>query len=315
MLNAILAQAYILATYLAHPSSSSASSKHKLLNVATLIGPASLASPSPSDQPYIVWSTTKHCPVPFVESYSHSSRDNVALGSASNALPLAAVYLPHEPHTPHPNTTPLQSINVAGAICQDVSFPSLLNSFVAPPSSAPPPRTPHLLLNPSITPISSFAEPQLAQARARAVENAAFLLHCDGAAGTSALIAPSGETLSLVYAEDGRGSWEAEVAIERGARTTIFARLPGDGRSWLGAEGAALLWLGVLLTLVSLVAAGAVQKGFRMVRWRKLGKKTVEGAEWVRWTVERLLGRLSEDGSGRVGSTRRDEEERLVEVD
>jgi uncharacterized protein GlcG (DUF336 family) len=313
-------QAYILTTYLVPPSPSPGSPSHKLLNIATLVGPSSLASPAlPAGEPYVVWSTTKHHPVPFVESYSHSSRNDLVLGSSPNALPLSTVKLQPESHVPSPKLTPLQSISVGGAICQDVAFPSLLSSFIVPSSSSSPAsslsRTPHLLLNPSLTPLCSFASPQLAQSRARAVEAGAFLLRCDGAAGTSALVGPDGEVLSLVKGEDGGGSWSAEIAVERASGATLFQRLAGGGRSKIGAEGASLLWLALLFGAISFVDAGGVQHTARRIEWKKLGRKAVEGAKWVRWTVERMVGRVSEEGMGRSGVIERDEEERLVDVE
>ncbi|GAA5889280.1 hypothetical protein JCM6882_000694 [Rhodosporidiobolus microsporus] len=317
-------KAYILATYLVPPPGTSHSS-HKLLNTATLVGPRSLSPPSfpsnPTDAPYIVWSTTKQHPVPFVESYSHPSggRADRALASAPGAVPLAAVDLPLEKTAPGRKTTPRQSVGVAGAICQDAAFPSLVGSFFTPRSSSPTndkrpiPHTPHLLLNPSYTPLHSLSVAQLEQIRARAVEHNTFVLRCDDpASGSSALVAPDGGVRVLVEGVEGGGSWEAEVRIERAQEGTAFERL-WLSSSWLGAEGAALLWLAVAIAVLAVGESGVVQRAARGVEWRERGRRAVEWARgWVR-AEGRVRERVGEEGEQRAG--RAEEEGRLVEVD
>ncbi|BGP34226.1 hypothetical protein JCM10296v2_006041 [Rhodotorula toruloides] len=113
---------HILATYLVPPPLSQHSSKR--LNVATLVGPSTVDTSTPN----LVFSTPKQHPVPFIESHSNTARSAPSLGSLSDTLPLAAVTLSHPPRTPAPHLTLLQTVSISAAICQDVSFPSLLTS-------------------------------------------------------------------------------------------------------------------------------------------------------------------------------------------
>ncbi|GAA5856651.1 hypothetical protein JCM8547_005913 [Rhodosporidiobolus lusitaniae] len=308
-------KAYILASYLVPPSSTSAASPHKLLNVASFVGPFSLADKL-SSHPFIVWSTTKHHPVPLVESYTHSTRPDLSLGSVPKALPLATVKLPHKDHTPSPDLTPLQSLSVSGAICQDAAFPNLVGSFlpVSSSSSDDSPSSPQLLLNPSLVPLTSLSSAQLAQSRARAVEHSAFVLRCDGSQGLSALIGPEGDIRALQHGEEGGGSWEAEIPLERARGRTLFEKLPGGARSRMGSEGAALFWIGALFFVLDFVAKGGVQRAARSVEWRGLPSRMRAGVSWVRGTVARIVGRESEEGMGRDPVNGR-ADERLVEVD
>ncbi|GAA5945493.1 hypothetical protein JCM10213_004175 [Rhodosporidiobolus nylandii] len=303
---------YVLATYLVPPRYGS---KHKRLNVATFVGPSSLASEPREGQPYLVWSTTKHYPVPFVESFSHDSRADSTLGSVPGAIPLATVELQPEKHVPEPRNTPRQQVNIAGAVCQDVAFPSLLSSYISPSSTLSQARTPHLLLNPSLTPLTSLATPQLAQARLRAVEHASFVLRCDGPTGTSALIDPSGAVRAFSHGDDGGGSWEAEIPVEHAARETVFEKVPFGGRSRVGTEGAVLLWLALALGGVAVLEAGTVQRAARRVEWTKLKTRVTDAVAWARGRTARLVVRESEEGMGRSGQIREEEEARLVEVD
>ncbi|GAA5989220.1 hypothetical protein JCM11641_006572 [Rhodosporidiobolus odoratus] len=311
------AKVYVLATYLVPPPASSETSKHKLLNVATLVGPSTLATEiPPAGQPYIVWSTTKQHPVPFVESYTHSSRRDLILASAPGVVPLASIQLQHESHVPGRRSTPLQELSLSGAICQDIAFPSLLNSFLTPYSTSPRPYSPQLLLNPSLTPLTSLALPQVAQSRLRALEHSSFLLRCDGSTGTSALIAPNGEFHTLVHGEDGRGSWEAEIAIERASsrKGTAFEKVPFGGRSRIGTEGALLAWSGLTLGVLYLGESGKAGKAVGRTEWKEHFRRARRAMEWVRMTTARLVARESEEGMGREGLGIRGEE-RLIDVD
>ncbi|GAA6004037.1 hypothetical protein JCM10207_006526 [Rhodosporidiobolus poonsookiae] len=302
---------YVLATYLVPPPSSPSTPSHKLLNLATLIGPRSLSPPPlPSSAPYIVWSTAKHRPVPFVESYTHAFGADPSLGAFAGALPLAKVRVPLPKDAPAPNETPLQQLAVSGGVCQDASFPSLFSAFLPPSSSPGRPAAPHLLLLPSLVPLPSLAPAQLAQSAARAAENGAFLLRCDGPEGASGLFGPREETRVLRGMGEGGGSWEAEVRIER-AGGGGFARVWGGGASLLGSEGAVLLWLALGLGALAALEHGWVARGVRAAR-------VADGVRWVRARVERLAVRESEEGMGRAGIIRDGEgvaEGRLIEVE
>ncbi|GAA5891365.1 hypothetical protein JCM8208_002602 [Rhodotorula glutinis] len=315
---------YVLATYVVPPASSSSHHHtHKYLNVATLVGPRTSSSGS---SPNLVWSTTKHHPVPFVESFSHTARRLVGLGSSSDALPLADVALPHAPHTPSPHRTPQQQLSVSGAICQDIAFPSLLSSYSSPHANdgdnRPPPRqhprrTPQLLLNPSLVPpsLSGLGRASLAQARARALEHGAFVLRCSGGSGESALVGPEGEVRVLVEGEERAGSWEAEVALERassGTGGTWFEWVGGwSGGGWLGAEGRWWLVLAAGVALVRLLEGGEAARWLGGVEWRELRDRVVERAR----SAGRRLGHGSTreaEGGARASTS---EEERLIDVE
>ncbi|GAA5843137.1 hypothetical protein JCM9279_001872 [Rhodotorula babjevae] len=315
---------YVLATYAVPPASSSSHRyAHKYLNVATLVGPRSSSS---SSSPNLVWSTTKHHPVPFVESFSHSARRLDALGSTSDALPLADVALPHAPHTPSPHRTPQQQLSLSGAICQDVAFPSLVSSYSSPhyrDDADPPPhrqhprRTPQLLLNPSLVPpsLSGLARASLAQARARALEHGAFVLRCSAGGGASALVRPEGDVRVRVEGSERGGSWEAEVALERASAWrggTWFEWVGGRaGGAWIGAEGRWWLVLAAAVAFVRLLEGGEAARWLGGVKWRELRGRVVEK---VRSTGRRVVhGSAREvEGGVRGGPS---EEERLIDVE
>ncbi|GAA5922161.1 hypothetical protein JCM3775_003510 [Rhodotorula graminis] len=314
---------YVLATYVVPPASSSPHHRaHKYLNVATLVGPRASSS---SSAPNLVWSTTKHHPVPFVESFSHTTRHLDALGSTSDALPLADVALPHAPHTPSPHRTPQQQLSVSGAICQDIAFPSLLSSYALPyvndDTHRPPHRhvarrTPQVLLNPSLVPptLSGLGRASLGQARARALEHGAFVLRCSGGSGASALVGPDGDVRVLVEGEERAGSWEAEVALERassGRGGTWFEWVGGRaGGRWLGAEGRWWLVLAAGVALVRLLEGGEAARWVGSVEWGELRGRIVERA---RQAGRRVVhgSRPEVEGGARAGPG---EEERLIDV-
>ncbi|GAA5823742.1 hypothetical protein JCM11251_003276 [Rhodosporidiobolus azoricus] len=304
--------AYILATYLVPPAGSSSS--HKLLNIATLVGPRSLATapPSNTEEPYLVWSTTKQHPVPIVESYSHPSKGRMdkTFASLKGTVPFGSIALPLEKSAPGRKSTPRQEIAVGAAICQDVAFPSLLSSFAYPPSS-PHQSTPQLLLNPSYTPISSLTHVQLAETRARAVEHNAFILRCDGPAGSSALVRPDGQALVLIEGVQGGGSWEAELRPEAAASRTLFERLWLGERSRIGSEGVVLFWLAVGLSVLAVGESGVIRREVQKVDWKKNIEESWQRVRgWLRLEA-RAMEREAEEGTETV----RQEEGRLVEVD
>lgn len=196
---------FILATY--------SIEQHKVLNVATLVGPS-----DSSTTPNIVFSTTKHHPVTFIESYSHSHRVDALLGSSPSALPLSTIEIPHPHHTPTPNLIPLERVSVSAAICQDIAYPSLLGSYIEPSQDGTgkkehrKARSPRLIPNPSRVPTTSLALSQLDQVRARAVEQESWILRCDTSGslvessregGISSLVAPDGEVRVLQRAGEG----------------------------------------------------------------------------------------------------------------
>ncbi|GJN92396.1 hypothetical protein Rhopal_005426-T1 [Rhodotorula paludigena] len=313
---------YVLATYLIPPPSSSRRNK-KLLNVATLVGPTTDAD-EPS-VPNLIWSTTKHHPIPLVESYSHVSRQLSAIGSTAASLPLADVALAHAPHTPSPHLTPLQHLSLSGAICQDIAFPSLMSSYAlssttpSDASSRNPPRTPQLLLSPSLVPPSlpGIAASQLAQARARALEHGAFVLRCDApSSGSSALVGPHGEV--LVRASQAGGSWEAEIRPEQAAARhggTVLERVAGveaGEKRWIGAQ------MRVLLGLLAGLAAVRIVEGGEVARWgREIDSTSARARVRDVWRTTKVLWarlsvRESEEGMGRRGMP---SEERLIDVE
>lgn len=317
-----VAQVAILATYLVPPPSSSRRN-NKLLNVATLVGPTTDAD-EPSG-PNLIWSTTKHHPVPLVESYSHVSRQMSAIGSTPASLPLADIALAHAAHTPSPHLTPLQHLSLSGAICQDIAFPTLASSYAlsytAPPdgSSHNPPRTPQLLLNPSLVPPSlpGIAASQLAQARARALEHGTFVLRCDApSSGSSALVGPHGEV--LVRALQAGGSWEAEIRPEQAAARhggTVFEWVAGveaGEKRWVGAQMRVLLGLLAGLAAVRIVEGGEVARWGREIDWTSARARVHDVWRTTKVLWARLLVRESEEGMGRTGMP---SEERLIDVE
>ncbi|GAA6005173.1 uncharacterized protein JCM10292_005594 [Rhodotorula paludigena] len=313
---------YILATYLVPPPSSSRQN-NKLLNVATLVGPTTDAD-EPSG-PNLIWSTTKHHPVPLVESYSHVSRQLSAIGSAPASLPLADIALAHAAHTPSPHLTPLQHLSLSGAICQDIAFPSLASSYVLSSTTRPdvslrnPPHTPQLLLNPSLVPPSlpGIAASQLAQARARAIEHGSFVLRCDApSSGSSALVGPHGEV--LVRASQAGGSWEAEIRPEQAAARhggTVFEWVAGveaGEKRWVGAQMRVLLGLLAGLAAIRIVEGGEVARWGRRLEWTSASARVSDVWRTAKILWARLFVRESEEGMGRTGTP---SEERLIDVE
>ncbi|BGO93787.1 hypothetical protein NBRC10512_004575 [Rhodotorula toruloides] len=302
---------HVLATYLVPPPLSQHTSKR--LNVATLVGPSTVGTSTPN----LVFSTTKQHSVPFIESYSHTGRSAPSLGCLSKALPLAAVTLPHPPHTPAPHLTPLQTVSISAAICQDISFPSLLTSYVSPStvSSDSPPEKPQLILNPSNTPFSrqGISHAQLAQTRARAIETNSFVLRCDspGMVGGSALFGPQGDVRARTGGE-GVGSWDAEVGVERASGRTLLTWLGGHGGRRIGSEGFVLFLVASLIVLVRVVEGGELVRGVKSIDWRAQVVKVEDAVLWVRRKTAEITARRGEEGLGREGPVT---EERLVEVD
>ncbi|KAL8292968.1 hypothetical protein RQP46_000662 [Phenoliferia psychrophenolica] len=147
---------YIAATYLL--PASTPNPRFKAYNLVTLVGP----SQSPTSPPNIIFSTTKHLPVPLIETYSHLSRPSAALLSAPSAFPVAMIPLPHQRSTPAPHTTPFQTFAISSQTCLDIalSLPPL-----------PPTLSPALILNPSSTPLVSLAASQFTLAHLRAIEH------------------------------------------------------------------------------------------------------------------------------------------------
>lgn len=318
-------QVYILATYVVPPASASHRHDHKYLNVATLVGPGASSS---APGPHIVWTTTKQRPVPFVESFSHTLRSIPSLGSQPGALPLAEVQLPHGSRTPSPHLTPQQRVSVSGAICQDIAFPSLVSSYVVPSSDdsnphrrrpAAPPRTPQLLLNPSLVPASlpGLARASLAQVRARALEHGAFVLRCAGAGGgDSALVGPEGDVRVLQRGDERGGSWEAEVGVERARATrggTWWEWVGGTTRGgWFGGEGRWWLVLAAGVALVRLVEGGEAGSWLSDVEWAGLRTRMGERMREERRRIAGVLSREREEGAREDGRT---PEARLIDVE
>ncbi|GAA5831549.1 hypothetical protein JCM5353_000433 [Sporobolomyces roseus] len=273
---------YILSTYSLSPNPHS----HKSFNIATLLGP----SPSNSSQPQILFSTSKHYPIPLIESYSHSARLDSQLLSSPSSLPLISLSLPHAPHTPSPNLTPFQHLSVSTAICQDISFPSLLNSYISPLPSSSQFSSPQLVLNPSNTPSPALAQNQIIQARSRATELSSFILRCDSRSGQSALISPRGEIQAITSGD--HGSWEFSLDAE-----SASAGVGGKvwGRKKLGSEFATWCWILMVLVLIEMV--GSVERS--QLEWIEARGRSVSG--WVRGnSQERLIEIEQEEEGGRV---------------
>ncbi|BGP57123.1 hypothetical protein JCM8202v2_004763 [Rhodotorula sphaerocarpa] len=282
-----LYRVFILATYLVPVPAGP--ERHRLLNVATLVGPRS--PDTHADRANIVFSTTKHHPVPFVESYTHAVRDWPEVGSVRGAVPLARVALPPDRHTPARHLTPPENLSLSAAIWQDAAFPSLLSTFASvavrvsdiPRSSGGP----QLLLNPSASPPSlpGLAALSLAQARARAIEQGAFVLRCDrpalgGVGGPgSVLIDPSGRVRVWTGpAGAAGGSFEAEVRPEE---ARAGSRSGGAGRGWArigrnevgdwtGAEERFFVLLAAVLFLVRGIEGGEAARRLGDMQWRTL---------------------------------------------
>ncbi|BGP26591.1 WD-repeat-containing protein [Rhodotorula toruloides] len=305
-------EVHVLATYLVPPPLSQHNSKR--LNVATLVGPSAVDTPTPN----LVFSTTKQHPVPFIESYSHTARSAPSLGSSSKALPLAAVDLPHPPHTPAPHLTPPQTVSVSAAICQDISFPSLLTSYVSPSTSSAdsPPKKPQLILNPSNTPSSlhGISHAQLAQTRARALETNSFVLRCDspGAASGSALLGPQGDVRVKTGGEGVVGSWQAEVGVQRAGGGTLLTWIGRRGGRRFGSEAFVLFLAASLVVVVRLVEGGELVRAVKTIAWRAQVVKAENVVLWIRRKTAEITARRGEEGLGRVGPIT---EERLVDVD
>ncbi|GAA5991694.1 hypothetical protein JCM10908_001095 [Rhodotorula pacifica] len=278
------------------------------------------------NSPNIVFTTTKHHPVPFVESYSHAVRALPQLGSIAGWLPLAQVTLPHPPHTPSPHLTPLQSLSISAAICQDAAYPSLLSSLARVDSSQD--RTAQLILNPSATPPSlpGFGALSLAQARARAIEQGAFVLRCDepAVAATSSsgsvLIDPRGQVRVWTGSDSSSGSWEAAIRPEEASthgRATFWTWLGGTGaEAVLSAEARFLLLLAAAVLLVRIVEGGEARHYIGETDWRQaIGRYR----EQARMGLQQMRIRLSRtgngDGPGGSNGDRGTERERLIEVD
>ena len=200
-------------------------------------------------QPNIVFSSTKHLPVPFIEGFPLIPRESKALASSSTSLPLARVEITHSTKTHHRPET-LAEVDVSAALCLDISSPSLLTQYRAPAhANAQPSRhTPQLLLNPSSIPDTStsfLATSQLTQLTARATEINAFILRCDTPGGISALVGPNGEHRHLQPGDEGWSSWEATIDLRRGSGGTVWSWW--GARWWLGGEWGVLLMIGMVL--------------------------------------------------------------------
>lgn len=172
---------------------------HRVWNIVTLVGPTNAGA----NEPYIVFSTTKQLPVPLVESYAHAFRQDPSLKSLTGRVPESTIEIAHRSHTPSPNLTPLQSLSISSATCFDISLPALFS------------YSPSLILNPSSSPVVGLSLSQIEQAKARAIENHAFVLRCDASSGgVSALISPDGIVLAQIFGGGGAGSWEFEIDVE-----------------------------------------------------------------------------------------------------
>ncbi|GAA5867834.1 hypothetical protein JCM3774_005874 [Rhodotorula dairenensis] len=317
---------YVLATYSVPPPTDSG--HRKLLNVATLVGPRGSRPTDDDAAPNIVFSTTKQHPVPFVESYSHAGRTLPDLGPVDGALPVARVALPHSTHTPSPRLTPLQQVTLSAAICQDAAYPALISTLAPVGVDGDASHAPQLILNPSATPSSlqGLGQLSLAQARARAVEQGAFVLRCDepGSGSGSVLIDPTGQVRVWTGSHaagggDRGGSWEAAIEPEEAWTTSAHRRaywtwLGGTSADslLLGAESRLLLLLGTVVLLVRVVDGGEARRCMLATDWRQAVSRTGEGLQAVRgrarsaWRERR--GVLREDGSVEAQA-------RLVEVD
>jgi apolipoprotein N-acyltransferase len=171
-------------------------------------------------------------------------------------LPLARITLEHHTKTPTPHLTPLQAFDLSAAICLDIASPTLLNTYLTPPLSPISPHNPSLILNPSFSPHPTLAEPQFEQMISRAIEQRAWILRCDAPSGISGLVSPSGEVRVLKRGEEGGGSWQVDIDLERGSERTMFSRL-GEG-----------VVLNVLALVVLLVAFGGVASNNILVAGR-----------------------------------------------
>lgn len=264
-------QTYIAATYLLpasppHP-------RHKEYNIVTLVGPTL----STANTPNIIFSTTKHLPVPLIESYTAISRTAPAFLSSPSFLPVAALPIPHRPSTPSPHLTPFQSVAISSFTCLDIA-----RSFPLHPAAL----SPALILNPSSTPLRSLAESQLDLARTRAIEHRAFILRCDSADGVGGLVAPDGSTRVVKIGEEGWASWEFDVDAERAERGTVL--------EWLSASvGGGGEWAWVLLLAVATLGGGGGEArtsalvGVWGLTWDGLGRSR----EWAARLWDRLFAR------------------------
>jgi predicted amidohydrolase len=157
--------------------------------------------------PTILFSTTKHLPVPFIEGFPLTPRDSPEFGSSSSALPLGRITLPYPPKTPSPHLTPLQTLDLSAAMCLDVTSPSLFTRYTSSASSSHQSSSqyPSLIINPSSLPLDSpyLISQQLSQASTRALETGAFILRCDSAGGASALLGPDGISRVMRRGEEG----------------------------------------------------------------------------------------------------------------
>lgn len=329
---------HVLATYSVPPAADS--SRHHLLNVATLVGPRKGSHPHPDESPNIVFTTTKHHPVPFVESYSHAVRALPELGSVAEALPLARIALPHlGHHTPSPHLTPPQTLTVSAVICQDAAYPGLTSSLAAVDDGVVDYlQAAQLLLNPSATPASltGLGALSLAQARARAIEHGAFLLRCDAparhaaaAAGTgSVLIDPSG--LVRVWTGFGQtdsGIWDAAIRPEEASNdegrstTTIWTRIGGtNAHATFGAESRFLLLVAAMTLLVRIIEGGEARRRLLDTEWRdifsRIRERARDGWRRARWSTSH--GGSAGSAPNRLEGARgqgQEEQERLIEVD
>lgn len=244
---------------------------HRILNIATLVSPSERKD-GRGTIPNIVYTTTKHLPVPFFERYTHATRDDLSLASTGDRLPLARLDMPHAPNTPAPKLTPRQSVEVTTALCLDIASPALLRTYVASRQSPSLARNaaPQLILNPSFTPphLPAIAQAHvLNQIRARAIENSAFVLLCDagagGSAATSTLVSPQSDTLAIVRGPG--ASWEytgvepelagrsSPSSLKTGARWILTAggshAYAGDWLEWTLLAALAMLLDSVFINL------------------------------------------------------------------
>ncbi|GAA5897246.1 uncharacterized protein JCM6883_006630 [Sporobolomyces salmoneus] len=277
-------------------------------NIATLVGP-SISSPlNYASSPRIVFSTTKHHPISFIESYSHSHRLDPVLGSSPNQLPLSTIEIPN--HSGVPRSVPDEEVAISAAICQDIAFPSLLSSYIRPTvslsrnkdnddqkhSKKQKKRSPQLILNPSRVPLTSLALAQVNQVKSRAIEQDGWILRCDsssssssehGEGGISTLIAPDGSVrvLQPTGAAVGSNIWSSPLDIELSSgRGSPFSRVWGKDR--FGSEFAVWLW-----TLLAVIVAELIAS------WRREWVERVKEAwRWVRRSEERLIENEAEQG-------------------
>lgn len=297
---------FIEATYML-PSTST---PHKVYNLATLIGPTWTTS-TPSI-PNILYSQSKSHPVPFIESYSHVDRFDTDLRSIANKLPLVEINVQHHLYTPSPKLTPLQSLSISSAICLDISFPSLVNSYFSnsKDKSLKSLKSPSLILNPSSTSLESLALSQLAQVSSRAIEQNTFILRCDTSGGISTLVGPDGKARVTKPGSEGWASWIGEIDSERAGATSIFTSV---GRL-LGGGGEVTTWFVLLLLVLVGVTTSRSGVNFRVDSSVSASERVGEAWNSItngwRRTTERI-GR-----SGLIGRRVQSEAEgRLVDVD